>query len=115
MSHPILDPLSFLAPGLIEPNLSLRELSDRGRDQQFNDDDLRCWKTSLASSEYFEFLKIPKWFKTSTFGSKLVYELHHFADAFSLAYAVSYFRTEDKRQNISCSFVKRKGYLAPSL
>ena len=72
MSHPILDPLSFLAPGLIEPNLSLRELSDRGRDKQFNDDDLRCWKTSLASLEYFEFLKIPKWFKTSTFGSKQV-------------------------------------------
>ena len=114
-SHSIFDPLGFLAPVLIEPKLLLRELGDRGWDEPINDDQLRRWKTWLASLEYLESLKIPRCFKPANLEGKLVYELHHFADASRLAYgAVSYLRIEDERGNVHCSFVIGKGHLAPA-
>ena len=114
-SHSIFDPLGFLAPVLIEPKLLLRELGDRGWDEPISDDQLRRWKTWLASLEYLESLKIPRCFKPANFEGKLVYELHHFADASRLAYgAVSYLRIEDERGNVHCSFVIGKGHLAPT-
>ena len=114
-SHSIFDPLGFLAPVLIEPKLLLRELGDRGWDEPIGDDQSRRWKTWLASLEYLESLKIPRCFKPANFEGKLVYELHHFADASRLAYgAVSYLRIEDERGNVHCSFVIGKGHLAPT-
>ena len=44
----------------------------------------------------------------------MYFELHHFADASSVAYGVvCYLKTIDRKENIKCSFVFGKGHLAP--
>ena len=62
-----------------------------------------------------DFIGVPRCFKSTNLDGKLIYKLHHFADASKLAYgAVSYLCIEDERGNVHCFFVIGKGHLAPT-
>ena len=115
MSHSIFDPLGFVAPVLVEAKLLLRELKELDWDEVISDEQIERWKQWLSSLRQLENVKIRRCFKSLELSGQLTYELHHFADASTVAYgAVSYLRIVDENFVVRCSFVMGKSHLAPT-
>ena len=97
MSHPIFDPLGFVASVLMESKLLFRKLENLGWDERISDEQADRWNLWVSSLQSLEGVGISRCVKPPDLGENLKYEMHHFADASTAANgAVSYLRIVDK-------------------
>ena len=95
----IYDPLGFVAPF----HLTL-----------IPEEDLICWKSWLEELPRLEQFTIDRCFKPPNFGDIISCQLHHFSDAYQVAYgAISYLRLVNAQHKVHCSFVMGKSRLSP--
>ena len=112
----IFDPLGFVAPLVLEGKSVLQELC---REKVAWDDPVpkeikvrwQKWRQDLLKLEK---ISIPRCYKPSDFGSSIVVQLHHFADASNKGYGqCSYLRLINEQGVIHCSLVLGKSRVNP--
>nr|CAB3263161.1 uncharacterized protein LOC104265735 [Phallusia mammillata] len=110
------DPLGFVAPCTLGAKLLLQGLCKRGVgwDDCILESEATQWSEWLGRLPKLHDLCLPRCFKPDDFGDVQSWELHHFADASSVAYgAVCYLRIVDVGSRVHCVFLVGKCRLAP--
>ena len=111
----VYDPLGFLSPFALKAKKLIQDLSRRkaGWDESLQEEEQRQWMQWLAGHETLKELRIPRCLKPAS-AQRAQYELHHFADASSIAFGcVSYLRIVVQDEKAHCSFLTTKSRLAP--
>ena len=109
------DPLGLLAPFILLAKKLIQDLCKKGYDwdEHIGEDESLRWDGWLSELPKLSYITIPRSFKPIDFGSPIVTEIHHCADASQMAYgAVSYLRFINEAKEIHCSFVTEKTRLA---
>ena len=111
----VYDPLGFLSQFILKAKKLIQDLTRRkaGWDESIQEEEQREWMQWLEGHKRLKELKIPRCLKlASSHGAQ--YELHHFADASSIAYGcVSYLRIFERDEKAHCSFLTARSRLAP--
>ena len=111
--HSMFDPLGFLAPVTIEAKLLMRRLNDYDWDVPMSPEEVECWSKWVSSLSLLEHMSVPRCLNPTTY-EEVQYDLHHFAEAFQVAYGgVSYLRVSDKDSNVYCFMLIGKRFVAP--
>ena len=116
ITHPIYDPLGFVAPVLLVGKQLLQELCREGTD--WDDpvpDQIRIrwekWRSELCLPNEF---KVRRCFKPNDFGPVQSTELHHFSDASTSGYGqCSYIRLANVHGEVHCELVMAKSRVCP--
>ena len=113
MLSSLYDLLCFMVPVIVPPRLWQKELNERDWDEPISQEETSRWNAWLQELIKLQDLEILRSFKFEDHDA-VFFELHHFANASSVAYGiVCYLRTTVRKGNIECSFVFGKGHLAP--
>lgn len=116
LASSLYDPLGLIAPVTLVPKLILQDLCRKeiGWDDEIPNEkklQIRKWTEALPSLQNFQ---VDRCVKPHNLNSESVCELHHFADASSIAYGVaSYLRIYDKSGMSKCTLIAGKSRLAP--
>ena len=115
----VFDPLGFLAPLILAAKLLLQDLCRRKYDwdDRLSEEDVKVWKRWLEGLRNLSAVSVPRCLIRSDMGdfdTLFQTQLHHFADASSVAYStVSYLRVIASNGTILCNFLLGKSRLAP--
>ena len=115
----VFDPLGFLAPLILVAKLLLQDLCRRKYDwdDRLSEEDVKVWKRWSEGLRNLSAVSVPRCLIRSDMGefdTLFQTQLHHFADASSVAYStVSYLRVIASNGTIFCNFLLGKSRLAP--
>ena len=115
----VFDPLGFLAPLILAAKLLLQDLCRRKYDwdDRLSEEDVKVWKRWSEGLRNLSAVSVPRCLIRSDMGefdTLFQTQLHHFADASSVAYStVSYLRVIASNGTIFCNFLMGKSRLAP--
>ena len=106
----VFDPLGFLAPLILAAKLLLQDLCRRKYDwdDRLSEEDVKVWKRWSEGLRNLSAVSVPRCLIRSDIGefdTLFQTQLHHFADASSVAYStVSYLRVIASNGTIFCNF-----------
>ncbi|XP_077976283.1 uncharacterized protein LOC120332657 [Styela clava] len=110
------DPLGFVAVVVIVAKIMQQDLCRKrlGWDEPIPDCDVAKWTKWLEQLSALKDITINRCVKPNGFGRVVVMQIHHFADASSVAYgAVAYLRLVNENQDIHCAFLFGKARVTP--
>ena len=113
----VYDPLGFLSPYITSAKMIVQELCRRhfGWDERVPEDIFCRWRQWLEDLRRIKCIKIPRCIRPLNV-SEVQYELHHFADASSVAYGTASYLRVVKPEGalpIACHLLMAKSRLAP--
>ena len=112
----LFDPLGFIAPYVMKAKILLQDLCRKklGWDIAIGEQDRVQWFRWLEDLSKLENMQIDRCFKPKNFGEIKNAQLHIFSDGSRVGYgAVAYLRLVNSFDQIHCSFVMGKAWLAP--
>ena len=112
----VFDPLGFVCPVILEARLLYRKVCELNLewDEPLHETELERWEKWLKILPDLEQVSIPRWIGMHDTAEIQKCQLHYFVDASKEAFgSVCYLRTVNLNDEVTCSFVMSKSYLAP--